>query len=642
MRAQKITRAWNHRLNQSLEEFRTCLAELKSELGLPMGQVNSGQLRSVLQAVAPADLSDAVEVLLLSISMLRAEGQIEESDRCLNLILEWGREKSLVPSFHLFFQKAINSMVKGDSSQALENFLASRMYTTEPREKILAMTNALFCLDNLGLPFEKTLNEVRELVTQTECAKDVAQCLEQIRQLEMRLCLRNGDFSVIANLPDHAGFGQIDYFKAWTLSLPYHSGYVAFEQMDLEKISLANPYFYKKGFRLRTLQGLCHPSDDAGYNATEMADRFYLWVWKWLTRPDDFPLTKIMNLIKGFDLSKISNSLTDEDYDLFKNALAWLGLFDPINQPQLERMLLQVKPFNGRHMPIWSFEFELVSYLMARRDRRLSEAADILQSLQDHPLWKSSSLHFSQIVRALNEESSPLPARLEKLVKSLKRIVSPDEKLPQHNGFVVDLVKEQIEPGGGAATINSSALTRAFDLLHAKGSVRCHEFLMVAFGLPGYEPLVHDQKIFNLLARMRQFGIPGLRVGVKSGSVFATGSWSHVVFIRPPEDGRHLGQYVEWQSFLDSRVSGKVKSVEKIQKWLRPNLLMKKLSEKKEFTREDIEALAGTSRSTANRLLKSWADHGMIGRRGHARCTTYHFLDEAERTQKKLVESGPP
>ncbi len=536
MRAQKIARAWDFRLNQALEEFRLCLAELKSELGLPMGQVNANQLRSVLDHAAPENVADSVEVLLLSISMLRAEGLIDESDRCLDVLLEIVRERSLAPRFHLFFQKAINGMVKGDSSSALENFLASRMYTDEPREKILATTNALFCLDNLGLPFDKTLNEVREMAYAVERTSDVQQCLEQIRQLELRVSLRSGQFEAIASLPNHEGFGQVDYFKTWSLSLPFHQYFVPFEQMDLEKLSLATPYFYKKGFRLRTLQGLCHPSDDAGYNATEMADRLYLWVWKWLTQPEEFPLSKIMNLVKNFELSKLSNSLTDEDYYLFKNALAWLGLFDPLNQSRLEQMLSQVRPFNGRHMPLWSFEGEVVNYLVARREKRRSEAQDILMSLESHPLWTAKDLWLTSLVKALDDETVSLSPRLQRLNKSLRQILCPEELLPRPMGFMVDLVKDQIVPLEGPA-INSQPMAKAFEVLHAKGSVRCQEFLMVTFGLPHYDPLMHDQKIFNLLARIRQFEIPGLRFGVKAGHVFANGTWSQVQFHRPPRNG---------------------------------------------------------------------------------------------------------
>ncbi len=629
--AEQIKKAWDFRLSQNFEDCRTSIAQIKQELKIPVGLLNPQQVLQIIESAPSSDLENSIQALLLAASLMRSDGQLTLSQQILETIESSISKRNIESPFQLFFQKAINYVANRDYSAALEVFLTSRIHTKLIEEKIYALSNAMFCLDNLGLSFEKTKSEIEKLMKELPEQKSnyFQQSLEQLHAFETRIKFRYGKFGDIFNHPNTAvTFGQSEYLKTWIKMLPYHTYHMPFEELQLEDLSLANPYFYKKSYRLRTLQGLMHQQDNTDYNVTEFADRLYLWTWRWLVFPNQFPITRLLALINSVDFSELSHFLTDEDFHLVRNSLYWISLFDPTSFEKVEKLTASLRPHQGRSYDLLSFENDFQTYLFALRDHRNIEAQDFLANLKQHPLWGNTDLLFSVVIKYLNQDVSVISKPLQSLAINLSKIIkSKQENATTSADIVIDTSSDRIYDAKTKETVTSEPMCRGFEILHRKGSVMCEEFLLATFGLHNYDALMHDQKIFNLLARMRGYKLENLKLGVKAGKVFAIGSWKDIQFIRPLLDEYRVDNRIEWQSLVSSNIIKKADKEETLQKWIKPNLLLKKLCGKPEFTREDVEKLAGTSRSTANRLIKTWLDQGFLDKKGNARNTVY-FLNE--------------
>lgn len=632
----KLREAWQLRLEQSWEPLRIMMANLKVELAVPTGSLQPAKVSEILANSSQAE--SVAELLLLHASLLRAEGALESARQLHDAISAFVYERGVEPSFQLLLQKGLNEVASGDLSSALECFLASRSMAQD-LDRLVATTNVVLCLYDLGLPFVETLREVQENLALTPPSPAKERLRSQIEVLQFKHDLQHGEFEKLNLVAKKTPVGQIDYLRAWLTMLPYHSFYQPLRQF--ENLLLANPYFHQKQYRIRTLQGISHPKDLQEIDSSELVDRIYLWTWRWLTNPQALPVQKVLDQIAALELRHISLKLTNEDYHLLKNAAAWISLFDQSDSERIDRLIMQFRPLQAQPLPLWALESRVIDFCFALRDRDNIHADGILQQLRQNPLWTSSFIYWPPLIDALSAEknNAPLPAEMlpagmlsaemQTLLANLQHLKTPSAQ--DDCEVTVDLAKETTTSKHSLQKLRSRPVARALDLLAQRESVGCGEFLLVSFEMSGYDSLYHDQKIFNLLSRLRSICPPEFRFGVKAGRVFGTGDWTKVRFIQGVEPARQLIKTEAWQKQLALRMKSRKNSKDHKQKWLKPNLLMRRLSEKKTFTREDVELLAGTSRASANRLLSVWFKEGLIEKNGTARNTNYTFKNVAQR-----------
>lgn len=630
-----IQQAWQMRMAQDFEGFETHMAELGHRLGLPLEVTSSEQAKVLLKTCSSAKFDHVVQSLLLSASWLRAQAQLDLSQELLASVEAALLERAMPLCFHLPFQRALNYCAKGDSSVALEYFLLSRRHAQELEEELYALINSMFCLDNLGLPYARTEQEIDRLLQahkgQVKWSGPFLKTLDQLDTFKAKIQFRSGQIEEILGSTPNYEYGQFQYMQMWASALPYHSGYKSFELIDTEPFYLHSPYFYKRSYRMRTLQGLLHPTDFKEINLTEFADRIYLWTWWWMIAPDKFPITHLLSLLKAVDLKTLPQVMTDEDYYLLKNSLYWICLFDSHSFEKIKKTVNLLK-FDRRHPPaLLALENDVQSYLLAIRNSDKKKQAGLKRKMQLHPLWNHKYIYFSLIVRGLGVEESGLPDYLSNFVGNLRKLLNVKE-IPSclKKQLVVDATFDKVLETQSKKIVISEPMVKAFQLLHGKQRVSCEEFLLVTFGIRGYDSMIHDPKIFNLLARMRAFKVNDLRFGVKLGYVFASGDWSSVKFVDGVQDDCRPDRHMEWQSFVEESQGRYQDEKDSLKRWLNPQLLLRKLSGQLEFSRKDIEELAGISRSSANRLINSWLKEGVLSSRGQARSRVYFLSNRLE------------
>ncbi len=149
------------------------------------------------------------------------------------------------------------------------------------------------------------------------------------------------------------------------------------------------------------------------------------------------------------------------------------------------------------------------------------------------------------------------------------------------------------------------------------------EFALVCFGLSRFDAEIHNPKVFNLLARMKALKTPGIRFQLKSGRIYASGSWEGVRFVRPHGMGLQLESRAGWNELFEK----KQKPIEPAaERWVKPSVALKQAEKNTELTREEIERMTGKSRSTATRLLNRWLKDGILKKVGRAKNTRYLWL----------------
>lgn len=613
---EKYRALWRLRFDQRIEECRIGLIALKKEIGFPLGLLEPPALEKIPSSLEPEAM---VEILLLTASLARADGQLAYAARLIEFASGRLDENGIAGRFSLHFQKGIMAQIAGDHSSALEHFLASRLTGGEGWEEVAALANALFCLESLGLPLEQSWRELRKHLRRVKEAPPGV--LAQVEAFELRHAFRAGDVEKVFASSPTPGSGQAFYYRIWVSELPFHSQFRKGGEGWRESFSLSDPGFHQKSYRLRTLQGLLHPDDLAHFKETEFSDRLYLWTWRALASPEEFPLERVLSLLRHVQLEEIAYRLTAEDYQMVRNSLLWLSLFDPASFQPVSRVVQSIRPPGARDFPLFEIEREVILLLHGLRDHRNREADDSALTIKTHPLWRSPVLHFARLVTGVIEKRPAGAYPLKALEAQLVSLVHDDGHEPDGR-LILDLPHGRVLPPGDSDPVVSPAMATAFHLLHGKESVDCEEFLHVCFGIPRYDPEVHLAKIFNLLSRMRKVAPRGLEFHVKAGRVHATGSWQSVVFKRRQSLAGALQDSAEWRSLIRRPVTAQKKE-EDAERWIRPAQVLKRLKGRSDLTREDLEELTGKSKATANRMIRRWLKQGILKKTGRAKRTRY-------------------
>ncbi len=611
----QLSQAWARRFNQQIDECRLLLEPIRTALGLPKAPD-----ASVLSEVTEDSGYEATSYVLLCASLARAEGKHRQAKEWISMVDAHYSKNELSVPYHLPLQKGLTLFVDGDYSQALEQFLLAKNRAEHPTHAMIALANAVLCLENLGLPFEKTLEDFRELFRK-EAALDatLVDIRNQLEALEMRRAFRSGDMATAFSRPMLPPVSQATYYRLWLSELPFHRFHSKLEPTEMECFLVASPYFHQKSFRLRTLQGLVHEADRNAFRPSEMADRLYLWTWRWLTRPEVFPADRVTGLFQGLDFPKLRENFTAEDAQMFRNALLWLALFLPARTGPLKRLALSLRSGGQPDYPVYDFEFQVLDWLVCLREGKTSEARRRLKELKTHAQWNNVDLHLAGLVESLENPEKPAPVALEGLAAQLRILCRIEEVT---SDLTVDLAALRLTTAKGEDVL-SEPMCLAFELLHGKPCVEVAEFALVCFGLTKFDAIIHNPKVFNLLARMKSLKTPGLTFQLKSGRIYAQGSWEKIRFVRPHGMGLVLEQREEWNELFEK----KEKPVEAgEERWVKPSVALKQAEKSAELTREEIERLTGKSRSTATRLLNRWLKEGILKKVGKAKNTRYVWV----------------
>lgn len=634
----RIQKAWAARFDHRLLECRRSVAELKRELMIydPAVEVLAHD----------SQFAEKAEVLCLEASLLRADGNRDGAKALLAKVEGAVRVRQEPDFFSLALQKALTAYSEGNSARALEGFLAAQAAAPSGQAELVARLNALFCLENLGQDVDESVNESRARLQEIEKTEDVIPLVRiHLEAFSLRQEFRLGRWVPRALTGLETEFStQRDYYIRWVQALPYvqptPSGGAARESLPLPFLRRDTAY---RVYRIRTLQGLDHPEDVGSVPVQEWADRFYLWVWKWLMDPAEFPAQRLGAVLGEW--SALSTSvLTQEDAYLVRNAMGWLCLFDPSAEGRIQKWLQKIRPARMSLIPVLDFESRVQDVLRLWLRGESKTALKMVKLLKADPLAGEKGYRFGELLDALDATimgRDEIAGPFEKLLHGL-RDWTVAERQPRAGRLCVDLATGAIRAPNGDEMV-SPGMAEAFGALMETPVLPHAEFVARVFGYSRYDSLIHDPKILNLLARMRDIAPKGLTFGVKSGRVRAEGepsAWRQVQFL-----GRHpyvtgLKGVQEWQDFGRQQTAAKASAetvnsggpgVRSTRPESAPILALKKLQGQGTVTRAQLEEATGVSRATAARMIAGWVEKGFVRREGSARNTRYTILLSADR-----------
>jgi hypothetical protein len=616
-----LSRAWALRGEQRNEECLALWPALRAGLEIP-AEVTA---EWITHSLSREDSAEVLEALALEASLLRARKRLAASDLRLDLLDGVLRECGRTGFFQIHFQRGLNCLTRGDYVNALEQFLAASRRAETAHDKIFAESNALFCMDDLGLPCRDALARVEELLGSVAETPGLPGALSgaraQVRHFHHRIAFRNGELAGI--FPSRASGGELnqcDYFRFWVGRLPYHSFHGA-DASALVEFLQSPPSFFEKSYRKFTLQGICGDREPGRVKPSELADRIYLWTWNWMAAPESFPVLRLATAIA--ELSALGNwhHFTAEDSQLLRNALLWLGLFDPDAERQLEKRLHGL-PSAVERAPLLELERGAIAYLSALHRGDSEEAERRYAICVSHPLWSAPAIGFRELVAAVREGDPSLSSpALRKLARSLVDLLARGKDI-RREPIVIDPAVNEIHNRLTGDRVVNEGICRAMELLRRSSVTPLEALSSACFGIEDFDSLTHAHRVFRLLARMRRALSPVLEFRTKTGFVIAEGDWSKIAFLSRCAERHALSEQAEWKAFL--------RGAEEIRPAARSAESKTRAEESSPpapipevVSRKELERITGRSRASVNRVLQRWEQQGWVKKEGRARATRY-------------------
>jgi hypothetical protein len=630
-----------------------------AELGLAYqapAAANSARL-----AASGVSAQDSVEFLLLEVSFLRNQRRVERACSLLEEIrAAYPAECTRNPLFHL--QAGLNSLVASRDHEALQSFLQAKTLSTQPRQRLVAWFNALLCMENLAMDTERELSAFAEQFVPFAGEPWTVAIHAQLDAFRLRDAFRHGDTVRLASMiRDDARSDQALYLAAWLACLPtlelgtgedrartlYHSRIT-------QKVSpMGLPWLAQ--YRQRTLDGMLVDADLRDeIKLHDSIERLYLWVWRWLKKPEVGSLRKILHLCASIrarlsELERRIESIPPETRQMLELAVRWIGLMGGVRDLELIHSFKSLPSAADTAVPQLDYERLLIDYAFSLRDR-LPTAEDTRAALESHPARAIEGFALPKLL-----DPSADAAGLGILVQTI-RAFGQDE-LPGE-GIVAEILQKRIRvirpsrhPRHGARsrceTILSAPLAELVHLFASRSSATRAEVLGACFGIHRYDSVYHDPKLANLLTQANREFKPYLDFKTKGAHVFCERQDGKVLIL---ENGPHELCFVREESLHEKLGLSVARAAPATQSDRQPSAPSEAGRHPAEIDpgsltrRQDFEAALGMSRATAVRWLNRCESKGLILKHGSGKSTEYQanpdriqdLKRELARTQRRM------
>jgi hypothetical protein len=564
-----------------------------------------GRFYDETQSIEPGQ---RVQILNLQACLARLQGSLDFSESLNRQSEEICQAAHLDTTFELHFQRALNFYSRNNFMAAYEDFFSAQLKASSDRDRFIADFNILFCLDNLGYDVEPQFLALKARAV-TESIEDLK---GQIEAFDLRLKFRKGD--IACPLPKEMGT-QEEYLRIWLNQLPYNKNSTALLPGWLKP----HLEFYKRRDRLGTIFQIVEGESEF----EDLADRLYLWVWRWICRGDGRTLKGVLQLVIKINSAIGKTNFTFEDMHLISNALKWLKLFMPQTSESESFLKNIISPLDTSHdYDIFHFESAVIDFIDFKRKGLKRESQNILGELKNSRLWRESSNLLPDLVRSIeNKDPHALKgSMLLGLFQNISLMTTKSENIAPE--LLINLEQNTAFNSVKNEKILSAPVVLAFKLLFESESVSFEEISRYCFRVSEYDEYLIQPRIFNLISRMKRVLPADLSLKTKSQRLYASGSWDKVFIakINPLTD--QLRTLFPWQEL----------SIRKDhlgsfgQPYRRGSTILKKLGDKKQFSRRELENLLGASKSTAYRTIKSLLAKGQIKVDGSARRVKYTIV----------------
>ncbi len=581
-----IDRAWSLRFSQKIEETESVLREI--ERGLEISKASDGELRW------QADLID--------VSILRARGHFDRAESRVHEIGERIFARKASAPYQFYLQKALNRYSANDYSVSLEFFLLADSVAASVDDRLVCLMNVLTCLESLNLPWASTLEEIEKLLPEAEKSTLATQVRRQLEAFSLRGAFRAGRIEEVFSFPLEDEVSQAQYHRLWVSRLPYVALSLENEDKLLQKFTLSRS-FHQRAYRLKTVLADPRLADGTGPADTpQKVDRVYLWTWNWLADPSERNRKSLSDCLREFDLAAALKTMTYEDFQMLRNALSWIALFQPTQGAWIDDYLDHFNVKDCAPFAIFEYEWLWISHL--RRVKAAGAKLPREEMLEAHPLARARGLKIAALAEAWSKE-----------------IVAEagDRSRATPGTLVVDDGTAQIRRG--RTTLVSRPLVEVIKRLVAAQTMSFSEALWLGFGIAPYDAAIHAPKIHNLLARLKKLLPAGSTIVTKDQVIYWRGPAKSVRVIMPSPRAKSLFASGGEPSLASAGIS--VRRL--FERAVHPRHLVEKAGGKRDLSRDEIQELMNTSKASTVRWLQKWQEQGLVKRRGIGRSIRYHI-----------------
>lgn len=563
--------------------------------------------------------------------VLRMRGAVDEAEELVNHAYRKTISLGHPSDFYLEFQRGTLAHRRADYSKALDHYLLARNYAAGFEQVAVTLGNTLYALEALGLPYELTLKEFHRLLLKKPATDlQIKMYYEQLEVFQNRQWICQGEFEKVFAQSKRSEFTSPDLQPYWQnlhlSQFSYHSHYE--REMPSETLATLTGSPPEHAFCARTLLGISTREEMEKIRIHHLADRIYLWTWRWLCNPNSPPLSELKKCIELF--FKLANEITlsSEDFHQMRLAFRWIELFTGIPAAELTGALESFKPYPLKTIAWYDYEGQCLDYLIVKVKGNREELLKLQEQLLAHPLSKRED-HFLKDLFSGTESAQAKNPEWHAFLGRLENLRAPEFSDPQN--IRVDPVRGCIQyfSEGEKKVLLSASAAKALALLSRISVVSCEEFCSHALGFKRYDSQIHLPRIFNLLARLRTLLPADLKLGVKEGKVYARGSWTGVeIQSRLTAASSEVRSPGPPSLSLLPESTRRAKKITYQERDLFRQVKLAGSAVQSEFKRQELELILSLSRASVTRLLENWEKKGWVKKLGYSRNIRYQFAKE--------------
>lgn len=559
------------------------LVHIKASVGWPLGSPTGPEQWASFDG-RKTDFQKTEEIVSLEASLLRADFKVVHAEQLLARFEEWAKHNGYIPRAHYHFQRGLNLLQNGDYSSARNHFCVARDWFSDSEFKVAAAGNYLICQIALGNWTQPGLLEFFEYRKSAGLGLD-----SQCEYLVLQNRFLSAELTQSDLEPQEKLSGQDSYYRDYLCELPFLKSGRQGKNFDF------NPQLYEVGFRSRTLLGLVHPEDLRRHAVRQVADRLYLWMWKWLSTGSPALLSALLEQLRVFtQIEDDELPLTFEDCLMLQSVFTALTILDPSSEHVIRPWLQR---FQDTGLGIRSKHFEVEqlfwNWVQARHQSQEELAEGFKAQIQTMSFASSSVYRWSEW---MDQDPSFVGAlRPSSLTKTGVHL--PQQSLRWRGALHV-----------------SPVLARATALLamSAPSAVSVELFSQRVFEESGF---IEDTRVQGVLNRLRKVFGPSYSVAQKGDWIFPAKKWAEIPVFGQNSPALQLQNHKAWRSLVADWM--KTPRTE-LSEW---EQALKRLPHR--FTRMDLMKTTGRSKATLCRWLESAQKRGEICALGRGKATEY-------------------
>lgn len=493
--------------------------------------------------------------------------------------------------FSYHYQRALNAFAQGLYSESLEWLLMAQNHCRNSWEKLSCLTTRLICLDNLNFPTESAWSDIESILPSCE-VKELRNIVELIlKGVHSRELFRQGQFVELVDAFEGNEWMQLSYFCSWVAALPFAQVKKDGIAQSLQRLT-KDADFYLRNYRLQTLIGrLQQGPQKIPTTWGDRVERLYLWTWRWLADPSSHHAHALTSVLADFEDWNGLDVLTADEMSMTRNALFWILIYEPSLRTRFAGLLRRVQGTVSRESALFSYEALWIERTQAALQKDESGVALADRRLNAHVLHHTSDVNFREWGNKLTSVN-PVPVRI---------LVDPESGEIRKDGERVVL---------------SAPLARLIALLVSQ-KVSFATALETGFEISPFDPVIHDAKVQNLVARARS-----LLEGI--AEIKTKNRW---ILLDVAPDQIQVATLSSFRRLHLPPREERTPPAERVRNERSLSVLLKEAAQfrGRAFNRAELEKVLQIPKPTLNRYLKVWLERGWLQKNGNGPKTVYRI-----------------